>query len=116
MLFEWTAMLNPRSQPGDRDAWQGLPTSFDYNADSPAYYLQPADAPKSPEPTMARVAGYSLEQVDAFLGKLGKPHRDRLLQAVPVHGRGLPPQLPRDDWNPDRSPPGFPDRRGASCC
>jgi len=26
-----------------------------------------------PEPTMPRVAGYSLEQVDAFLGKLRKP-------------------------------------------
>ena len=25
------------------------------------------------EPTMARIAGYSLEQMDAFLGKLGRP-------------------------------------------
>jgi hypothetical protein len=70
MLFEWTAMLNP-VQPGEREAWQGLPTSFDYTQIRPPYYLQPAG--RSPEPTMARVAGYSLEQVDAFLGKLGNP-------------------------------------------
>jgi len=70
MLFEWSAMLNP-VQPGDRAAWQGLPTSFDYSQIRPPYFLQPAG--RSPEPTMARVAGYSLEQVDAFLGKLGRP-------------------------------------------
>lgn len=33
-----------------------------------------SNAPSGPpEPSMARVAGYSLEQVDAFLDKLGKP-------------------------------------------
>jgi hypothetical protein len=70
MLFEWSAMLNP-VQSGDRYAWQGLPTSFDYGQIRPPFFLQPAG--RAPEPTMARVAGYSLEQVDGFLGKLGNP-------------------------------------------
>ena len=30
MLFEWSAMSRP-IPAGDRDAWQNLPTSFDYN-------------------------------------------------------------------------------------
>jgi hypothetical protein len=70
MLFEWTAMLEP-AEPGNRAAWQALPTSFDYSRIRPPFFLQPAG--RSPEPTLARVAGYSLEQVDAFLGKLGRP-------------------------------------------
>jgi len=70
MLFEWNAMLQP-VQPGERAAWQGLPTSFDWSQIRPPYFIQPAG--RGPEPTMARVAGYSLEQVDAFLGKLGAP-------------------------------------------
>jgi hypothetical protein len=61
-LFEWSA-LSRRIEPGERAAWQQAPTSFDYNQ-----MLQGVV-----EPTMARVAGYSLEQVDAFLGKLGRP-------------------------------------------
>jgi hypothetical protein len=62
MLFEWSAMSKP-IEPGDRVAWEKLPTSFNFdemtNGDS--------------EPTLARVAGYSLEQADKFLGQLGKP-------------------------------------------
>jgi len=70
MLFNWAAMLQS-IRPGDRENWQNLPTSFDYsrllasfNTNNPAGLT---------EPTMARVAGYSLEQVDAFLGQLGNP-------------------------------------------
>jgi hypothetical protein len=70
MLFEWSAMSRP-IQPGDRTAWQDLHTSFDYNQLLQAYTN---NAPAgSPEPTIARVAGYALEQVDPFLGKLGNP-------------------------------------------
>ena len=61
-LFEWSAMSRP-IEPGERAAWENLPTSFDYKQ-----MLN-----NSAEPTMARVAGYSLKQVDAFLGRLGKP-------------------------------------------
>ena len=70
MLFEWSAMSRP-IRPGNRQGWQDQPTSFDYrrllasfNTNNPA---------RLTEPTMARVAGYSLEQVDAFLGQLGNP-------------------------------------------
>jgi hypothetical protein len=61
-LFEWSALSRP-IEPGDRTAWENLPTSFDFNQMVKAIS----------EPTMARVAGYSLEQVDAFLGQLGNP-------------------------------------------
>jgi len=70
MLFNWMALLQP-VQPGDRANWQSVHTSFDYNQMLQSYQ---SNAPVGlPDPTMARVAGYSLEQVDAFLGKLGKP-------------------------------------------
>ena len=61
-LFEWSAMSHP-IKPGDRASWGNLPTSFNLNE------LMKHDA----NPTMARVAGYALEQADSFLGKLGKP-------------------------------------------
>ena len=68
-LFEWSAMTKPIVS-GDRAAWEKLPTSFDLSA-----LLQSCktNTPGASEPTMARVAGHSLEQVDAFLGKLGQP-------------------------------------------
>lgn len=62
MLFEWSAMSRP-IDPGNRAAWENLPTSFNYRG-----MLNGA-----PNPTLARVAGYSLEQADRFLGQLGKP-------------------------------------------
>jgi len=61
-LFEWSAMGRP-IEPGNRAAWEKLPTSF--NMDE----MEKSDA----KPTMARVAGYSLEQVDKFVGQLGNP-------------------------------------------
>jgi hypothetical protein len=70
MLFEWSAMSRP-IPPGDRASWQDLHTSFDYNQLLQAWSN---NAPAgSPEPTIARVAGYALEQVDPFLGQLGNP-------------------------------------------
>jgi len=68
-LFNWTALLQP-IHAGERP-WQGLPTSFDL-----AKVLPPPWAPAAadaPPPTMAKVASAALEQVDAFLGKLGHP-------------------------------------------
>ncbi|MGH7943326.1 MAG: hypothetical protein ACREFR_19885, partial [Limisphaerales bacterium] len=58
-------------EPGDRQAWANLHTSFDY--DKMLNSFRTEDPPGLDTPTMARVAGYSLEQVDAFLGKLGNP-------------------------------------------
>ncbi|MGD0615643.1 MAG: hypothetical protein ABSA69_09410, partial [Verrucomicrobiota bacterium] len=69
-LFNWAALLQP-VHPGNRTNWQNLPTSFDYGQLESSYL---SNAPAgSPGPTMARVAGYSLEQVDGLVGKLGKP-------------------------------------------
>ena len=69
MLFEWSAMSRP-IRPGERQGWQDLPTSFDYNRMLASFNAKPAGLN---EPTMARVAGYSLAQVDTFLGELGNP-------------------------------------------
>ena len=69
MLFEWSGMQRPINA-GDRAAWANLHTSFDYNQMLAAWS---SNAPTGQEPTMARVAGYALEQADAFLGKLGRP-------------------------------------------
>jgi hypothetical protein len=68
MLFNWFALLQP-VRPGNRDAWSGEKTSFDYDEMLAGFHPSPAH----PQPTMARVAGYSLGQVDSFLGELGKP-------------------------------------------
>ncbi len=62
MLFEWSAMTRP-IDPGDRAAWANFPTSFNYAE------MAKGDA----SPTLARVAGYSLEQADAVVGRLGNP-------------------------------------------
>lgn len=66
-LFEWSAMSRP--VPVGERPWQALNTSFNYGELLKTYKGSAAH----PEPSIARVAGYSLEQVDRFLGKLGKP-------------------------------------------
>jgi hypothetical protein len=70
MLFEWSAMTK-LAEPGDRQAWENLHTSFDY--DQMVNSFRAHDPPGVSFPTMARVAGYSLEQVDSFLQQLGTP-------------------------------------------
>ncbi len=70
MLFEWSAMTRP-VEPGDRQAWANLHTSFVFDDMLKSVHAQ--DPPVLDTPTMARVAGYSLEQVNAFVGKLGNP-------------------------------------------
>ncbi len=67
-LFFYGGLLGPAT-PGTRDAWKDLPTSFNY--DQMAAYRDPSRA--TPAPTIARVAGYSLDQVDRVVGQLGKP-------------------------------------------
>ncbi len=61
-VFEWSAMTQPY-EIGDRAAWEHLPTSFNFSAMTNGLSA----------PTWARVAGYSLEQADQFLGQLGNP-------------------------------------------
>lgn len=66
-LFFYGGLLQPVA-PGDRDAWKNLPTTFNY--DQMLAYRDPSH---STPPTMARVAGYSLDQADSIVGQLGKP-------------------------------------------
>ena len=61
-VFEWSAMTRP-FETGDRAAWEKLPTSFNFSEMTNGVSA----------PTWARVAGYSLEQADKFLGQLGNP-------------------------------------------
>lgn len=68
MLFNWNLLLPP-IRAGARDEWKDLHTSFDYDQMVASF----RGSTTVTQPTMARVAGYSLEQVDQFVGKLGKP-------------------------------------------
>jgi hypothetical protein len=70
-LFNWAALLWPAT-PGQRQEWEAKPTSFNYAA--MLQYRQPATAPaENTPPTMARVAGYALDQADKLVGHLGTP-------------------------------------------
>jgi hypothetical protein len=68
MLFNFAALEQP-AVAGDRTLWQDSPTSFNYFqfAGGPRQFTTPS------EPTMAKAAAYSLQQVDGFLGQLGNP-------------------------------------------
>ena len=69
-LFDFRSIARPIYST-DRAAWQGQHTSFDFDE-----MMQPQNynggAPTKPT-TIARVAGYTFEKVDKFLGKLGNP-------------------------------------------
>ncbi len=69
-LFNFSAMLRPIPQEYRAD-WQGGQTCFDFNEMMKPIKLGNGTtvAPSS----MARPAGYSLELVDKFLGRLGNP-------------------------------------------
>jgi hypothetical protein len=69
-LFNWNLLL-AAAQPGDRKEWEQLQTSLNYEAVARDYH--PGGAASSPTPSWATVAGVSLRQVDAVLGKLGNP-------------------------------------------
>lgn len=70
-MFEYADLLRI-SDPGDRAAWQTLPTSFNYFAmlrDCCGF----TGAPNSKNPLLADVVAYALRQVDRVAGKLGAP-------------------------------------------
>ncbi len=70
-LFSWTQLASPAPAiAGDRP-WAAEHTSFDWNAMADAFHA-PADSPEAVA-GWAAVAGYSLGEVDAVLGKLGSP-------------------------------------------
>lgn len=70
-LFDFRSLRAPITQ-ANRAPWQGQHTSFDYDEmmqHSVNYNGGEAIRPS----TIARVAGYTFEKVDKFLGKLGNP-------------------------------------------
>ena len=69
-LFDF-AQLQRQIRPSDRAPWQGQQTSFDF--DRMMEPLIQADGTAVKPTTIARAAGYALEQVDGFAGKLAKP-------------------------------------------
>jgi hypothetical protein len=70
-LFSWHGMAALETiAPGDRDAWKKKPTSFNWD-DMVKSYTPPKG--ESAAPNWGRVAGWSLEQVDRCLDKLGNP-------------------------------------------
>ncbi len=68
MLFQYSDLLRP-AEMGNRQAWSNLPTTFTV-AGLDKWH---ADTGTSAPITYATVAGYALSQVNAVLGKLGKP-------------------------------------------
>jgi hypothetical protein len=69
-LFDFHRLLQP-IPPDYRADWQGRQTSFDFS--KMMLPVKQIDGTSVTPTTMARPAGYALEQVDVFLGKLGKP-------------------------------------------
>lgn len=68
-LFAYHQLLGVKlNKERHRTAWQGQGTSFDYDQ-----MLKYSPNGKEITPTIAKVAGYSLEQIDAFVHQLGNP-------------------------------------------
>ncbi len=70
MLFEWSAMSRP-IVPGEREAWQDLPTSFNYEQMLKTFHPDPSIGLTNP--TIASVVSHSLKPLNLFLGRLGNP-------------------------------------------
>jgi hypothetical protein len=69
-LFNWAPLAEPSAvSAGDRSAWSGQRTSFDWDAVTRSMEGRKSEGGAG----WARVAGYSLEQVDRALGLLGNP-------------------------------------------
>lgn len=69
-LFDFRGVQRP-IRPEDRAPWQGQQTSFDF--DKMMEPIARADGSLEKPTAIARAAGWTFEQVDSFLGKLGKP-------------------------------------------
>ena len=67
-LFNWYNLLDS-AEPGSRSEWQGEHTTFDYDAMLKRHQASGSSA----APNMATVAGYSVAEIDKYLGELGKP-------------------------------------------
>ncbi len=69
-LFDFS-QLQQQLRNNTRAAWQGQQTSFDFDAMMAP--IPQADGTSVQPTTIARAAGYTLEQTDKFLGELGNP-------------------------------------------
>ena len=70
-LFNWYPAADAKGvAPGDRKEWENLDTSFNWSEMVKSF--KPREGDTAPA-GWGRVAGYSLEKIDAVLGKLGKP-------------------------------------------
>ncbi len=69
-LFDFR-QLQRAVRDSDRAAWQGQGTSFDFDAMMAPFTA--TDGTTVKPTTVARAAGHTLEQLDGFLGQLGKP-------------------------------------------
>jgi hypothetical protein len=70
-LFSWHGMAAiETADPGEREPWKNKATSLDWAAMARSYR---PPAGESAGPSWGRVAGWSLEQIDRSLGKLGNP-------------------------------------------
>jgi hypothetical protein len=70
-LFNWAALLERRPEARGTHRLAGAADELQLRPDAPVPPVGPGG--RAPPATMARVAGYALEQVDAFVGQLGKP-------------------------------------------
>jgi hypothetical protein len=68
MLFQYSDLLRP-AEMGNRQAWSSLPTTFTAAGLDKWHAASDTSAPI----TYATAAGYALSQVNAVLGKLGRP-------------------------------------------
>lgn len=69
-MFDWR-QLQSAVRPGQRGAWQGTGTSFDFDEMMKPYKL--SDGTEVKPSTIARAAGMTFELVDKFIGQLGNP-------------------------------------------
>jgi hypothetical protein len=70
-LFNWADLaVSAAVAPGERAAWSGQHTSFDWEAMT---HSSANSSGQVASPGWARVAGWSLEQADRVVGHLGKP-------------------------------------------
>jgi hypothetical protein len=69
-LFDF-AQMQRQIRPSDRAPWQGKQTSFDF--DKMMEPISQSDGTIVKPSTIARAAAVTFDQVDGFLGKLGKP-------------------------------------------
>ena len=71
-LFEYTDLLRI-ADPRNREAWEHLPTTFNYLDMARRCCGGVPGAPGASDPLLADVAEYALRQVDAVAGSLGEP-------------------------------------------